>query len=86
MNRVARRDKEGRTLGVNGRLSIASLLLLIVVSSPALAADRPPLSPDQVTPAVTPSSISDTIEIAMSSLGSAVERMVPRRLATFNDP
>jgi hypothetical protein len=77
--------QEGRILGVNGRLSIASLLLLIVVSSPALAADRPPLSPDQVTPAVTPSSISATIEIAMSSLGSAVERMVPRRLATFND-
>jgi hypothetical protein len=70
---------------MKGRRSIASLLLCAAVSSPAFAVEKPPLSPDQVTPAVTPSSISATIEIGMSALGKAVERRVPRRIATFND-
>jgi uncharacterized protein DUF4403 len=74
-----------RAFRVNGRRSVASLLLCAAVSSPAFAIEKPPLSPDQVTPAVTPSSISATIGIGMSALNRTVERRVPRRLATFND-
>ena len=71
--------------GIRRRRGIASLLLFAAVSSPAFAIDAPPLSPDQVTPAILPSSISATIQIGMAALDRAVERRVPRRIASFND-
>ena len=71
--------------GISRRRGIASLLLFAAVSSPAFAIEAPPLSPDQVTPAIAPSSISATIQIGMSALDRAVERRVPRRIASFND-
>ena len=67
------------------RSQAAAALLLTVLSLPAAAAEKPPLSPDLATPPTTPSTISAVIEIGMPALTRAIERNVPRRLATFND-
>ena len=67
------------------RSQAAAALLLTVLSLPAAAAEKPALSPDLATPPTTPSTISAVIEIGMPALTRAIERNVPRRLATFND-
>jgi Domain of unknown function (DUF4403) len=73
------------SLREHGRYALAVLVLSTAMSGSALAFDKPPTSPDQATPAVTPSSLSATIQIGMRALDDALERRVPRRLATFDD-
>jgi hypothetical protein len=68
-----------------GQCAAAGLLLSAALAGPTLAASKPPLSPDQETPAVTTSSISATIQFGLPALSSDIERKVPRRLATFDD-
>ena len=51
----------------------------------ALAADKPPLAPDAVAPLTTPTRISATIEFGLPALASAIERDIPRRLATIDE-
>nr|WP_218626146.1 DUF4403 family protein [Bradyrhizobium sp. dw_78] len=53
--------------------------------SGALAAEKPPLSPDSTAPLATPSRISATIEFGLPALASAIEQDIPRRLATIDE-
>jgi hypothetical protein len=55
------------------------------MSLSALAADKPPLSPDILAPTSTSSKISAIIEFGLAAIDSALERKIPRRLATFED-
>jgi hypothetical protein len=65
----------------------ASVLALGVLlpGSPGLAAEKPPLNPDATSSLVTQSRISATIEFGLPALASAIERDIPRRLATIDE-
>ena len=69
------------------RMAIARLaaVALGVLPSIAFAADKPPLSPDAATPLVTASRISATIEFGLPALAAAIERDIPKRLATVDE-
>src|ERR1700728_4092353 len=62
-----------------------ALLCATVLCNSTRADDAPPVSPDKPTPFVTPSRVSATIEFGIPLLARAVERDVPRRLATFDE-
>jgi Domain of unknown function (DUF4403) len=66
------------------RVTVA-LLFATVLCNSARADDAPPVSPDKPEPFVTPSRVSATIEFGIPMLARAVERDVPRRLATFDE-
>jgi Domain of unknown function (DUF4403) len=68
-------------------VSFAALVLLCTASfaGAALAGEKPPVMPDQPSPLTTPSRISATIEFGLASIASAVERDVPKRLATIDE-
>jgi len=51
----------------------------------AFAADKPPLNPDPPSSLTTTSRVSATIEFGLPALASAIEREVPRRLATIDE-
>jgi hypothetical protein len=51
----------------------------------AQAADKPAVAPDQPPPYSTASRVSATIEFGLPALAAAIERDVPRRLASFNE-
>jgi hypothetical protein len=51
----------------------------------AFAADKPPLNPDPPSSLTTTSRVSATIEFDLPALASAIERDIPRRLATINE-
>jgi hypothetical protein len=67
-----------------GRAALA-LLHLASFTGAAFAGEKPPLMPDQPAALTTPSRISATIEFALPSIASAVEREVPKRLATIDE-
>jgi hypothetical protein len=60
-------------------------LWLALPGSIASAADKPPLNADAVSSLVTQSRISATIEFGLPALASAIERDIPRRLATIDE-
>jgi Domain of unknown function (DUF4403) len=68
-------------------LSNGCLVLLCAAffARPAFAGEKPPVIPDQPSALTTPSRVSATIEFGLPSLASAVERDVPRRLATIDE-
>jgi hypothetical protein len=66
-------------------LSRVFLLAFAFVAAPALAAEKPPLSPDQPAPLVTSSRVSATIEFGLPALAADIERDIPRRLATIDE-
>jgi uncharacterized protein DUF4403 len=68
-------------------VSYGALVLLCTAAfaGTALAADKPPVVPDQPSALTTPSRVSATIEFGLPSIASAVERDVPRRLATIDE-
>jgi hypothetical protein len=68
-------------------VSYAALVLLCSASfaQAALAGEKPPVMPDQPSALTTPSRVSATIELGLPSIASAVERDVPRRLATIDE-
>jgi hypothetical protein len=73
-----------------GRVSLAVLACLAIapqVSAVKLASasSKPPLSPDADAPAVASSTVSATLEFGLEALDRALERDVPKRIATFND-
>ena len=68
----------------SGRAALA-LLCLAPFTGTAFAGEKPPLAPDPPVALTTPSRISATIEFALPSIASAVERDVPRRLATIDE-
>jgi hypothetical protein len=64
---------------------IGASFLLLALIAPAVAAEKPPLTPDQPTPLVTQSRISATIEFGLPALAADIERDIPRRLATIDE-
>jgi hypothetical protein len=50
----------------------AGLLISTALAVPALAADKPPVSPDASVPAVTPSTISATIQFGLPALSQDI--------------
>jgi hypothetical protein len=51
----------------------------------AFAGEKPPVSPDQPSPLTTASRVSATIEFGLPAIASAIERDIPRRLATIDE-
>jgi len=68
-------------------MSYCALVLLCTAAfaGTALAGEKPPVIPDQPSALTTPSRVSATIEFGLPSIASAVEREVPRRLATIDE-
>jgi len=60
-------------------------LALGAIPSIAFGADKPALSPDAATPLVTTSRISATVEFGLPALAAAIERDIPKRLATIDE-
>lgn len=60
-------------------------LLVPLVAMPAFADGKPPVAPDVPPPAITTSTISATIQFSLPALDRALDKKVPRRLATIND-
>ncbi|UQE03207.1 DUF4403 family protein [Bradyrhizobium japonicum] len=61
------------------------MLALTFLAQTALAADKPPLSPDPPTPLATISRVSATIEFGLPALAKAIEQGIPQRLATIDE-
>jgi Domain of unknown function (DUF4403) len=61
------------------------LLCTAAFAGTALAGEKPPVVPDQPSALTTPSRVSATIEFGLPSIASAVERDIPRRLATIDE-
>jgi hypothetical protein len=68
-------------------LSIGCLFLVCTASfaGTAFAGEKPPMIPDQPSPLTTASRISATVEFGLPAIASAIERDVPRRLATIDE-
>jgi hypothetical protein len=78
----ARRPMRWRRGGANLLVALAALGWSAATSR---AQDKPPVSPDQATALTTESRISAAIEIGIPALDGTLDRMVPRRLASFQD-
>src|SRR5580692_11268992 len=67
--------------------SYAALVLLSTAAfaGTALAGEKPPLMPDQPSALTTTSRVSATIEFGLPSVASAIERDIPKRLATIDE-
>jgi hypothetical protein len=72
---------------MRNHVSYAALVVLCTASfaGTALAGEKPPVMPDQPSALTTPSRVSATIEFGLPSIASAVERDVPKRLATIDE-
>jgi hypothetical protein len=57
----------------------------VATVSPAFAAEKPPLSPDQDAPLVVQSKISAVLSFSARTLADELNREVPQRLASFTD-
>jgi hypothetical protein len=65
----------------------ASLILFCAIcfAGQAAAGEKPPVIPDQPSSLTTASRVSATIEFGLSAIASAIERDMPRRLATIDE-
>jgi hypothetical protein len=72
---------------MRNHLSYGCLLLLYTVSfaGTALAGEKPPVIPDAPSALTTTSRVSATMEFGLPSIASAIERDVPKRLATIDE-
>jgi hypothetical protein len=59
--------------------------LTVLVATSALADSKPPLAPDTPPPVITTSAISASVQFSLSALDRALEKKVPRRLASIDD-
>lgn len=67
-------------------IMIGLMTLAVACASTAVFADgKPPLTADAPLPATADSSISATVQFSLSALDRALERKIPRRLATIDD-
>ena len=75
------------SIGIRPRMGVARLAALALGAIPSIAfgADKPALSPDAATPLITTSRISATVEFGLPALAAAVERDIPKRLATIDE-
>jgi Domain of unknown function (DUF4403) len=62
-----------------------ALLCTTAFARAALAGEKPPVIPDPPSALTTPSRISATIEFGLPSIASAIERDIPKRLATIDE-
>jgi hypothetical protein len=62
-----------------------ALFCAICFAGPAVAGEKPPVIPDQPSPLTTPSRVSATVEFGLPAIASAIERDIPRRLATIDE-
>src|ERR1700721_1578776 len=72
---------------IRNHVSYGALVLLCTAAfaGTALAGDKPPVVPDEPTSLTTASRVSATIEFGLPSIASAVERDIPRRLASIDE-
>jgi hypothetical protein len=72
---------------MRNHLSYGCLLLLCTVSfaGTVLAGEKPPVIPDAPSALTTTSRVSATMEFGLPSIASAIERDVPKRLATIDE-
>jgi Domain of unknown function (DUF4403) len=75
-----------------GRRSHPGKIVLVCASSlavsfaaPAIAGEKPPVIPDQPSSLVTPSRVSAVVEFGLPAIASAIERDIPKRLATIDE-
>jgi hypothetical protein len=64
---------------------VSAVAGMAVVVSPAFAATKPALAPDQDTPLVVQSRVSAVLSFSVHALVEDLDREVPRRLASFDD-
>jgi Domain of unknown function (DUF4403) len=72
-----KRNRLGRSFSV--------LLCAAAFVAPVFAGEKPPVIPDPPPSLTTASRISATIEFGLPAIASAIERDVPRRLATIDE-
>lgn len=72
---------------IDARQAVMSglMTLLTAAATPAFADGKPPLAADTPPATIANSSISATVQFSLSALDRALERKVPRQLATIND-
>lgn len=78
------RSFSGR-ISLNRYLCVVGAIAALALANPALAAEKPPLAPDQDTPLVVQSRVSAVLSFSARSLADELDREVPRRLASFDD-
>jgi hypothetical protein len=73
--------------GKSNQAACGALVLLCTAcfAGNAIAGEKPPLIPDQPSALTTISQISTAIEFGLPSIASAIERDVPKRLATIDE-
>ncbi|MGB7889970.1 MAG: hypothetical protein WBL55_27115, partial [Xanthobacteraceae bacterium] len=64
---------------------VSAVAGMAMVVSPAFAATKPALAPDQDTPLVVQSRVSALLSFSVHALVEDLDREVPRRLASFDD-
>ena len=87
-NQIYREQKmtiDRRATRIHANYAALVLLCTAAFTGTALAGEKPPLLPDQPSALTTTSRVSATIEFGLPSIASAVERDVPRRLATIDE-
>jgi Domain of unknown function (DUF4403) len=72
---------------MRNHLSGVCLVLFCAISfaGPVVAGEKPPVIPDQPSALTTASRVSATVEFELSTIDSAIERDMPRRLATIDE-
>jgi Domain of unknown function (DUF4403) len=65
-------------------ISFITVAMCLVGVDTALAADKPPVRPDQGTPLVVQSRVSAVLSFNARALAEELDREVPRRLASFD--
>src|SRR6202020_652693 len=87
-NQIYREQKmtiDRRAMRTHASYAALVLLSTAAFTGTALAGEKPPLMPDQPSALTTASRVSATIEFGLPSIASAIERDVPRRLATIDE-
>jgi hypothetical protein len=66
-------------------LSKVVLFCAASLAGPAVAGEKPPVVPDQPSSLTITSRVSATVEFGLPAIASAIERDIPRRLATIDE-
>src|ERR1700689_3878450 len=72
-------------ISLNRYVCVVGAVALLALANPALAAEKPPIAPDQDTPLVVQSRVSAVLSFSAHALAEELDREVPRRLASFED-
>jgi hypothetical protein len=72
-------------ISLNRYFCVVGAVAVLALANPALAAEKPPIAPDQDTPLVVQSRVSAVLSFSARALAEELDREVPRRLASFDD-